>query len=521
MIQDSNSVPSNKIIEGIKELYRPNTSSIEKATLGQQLLITKDEGGLKKIQVLLSELRKSQLEQSFTFIIIDNKTNLKEEKQGNFSDVDTIFLKGFNTDDLLLLQKIQKSDEFQINLLDEIEEIIEKAGEGSRGGKVIGHTKSGKPVYEVRTAKHDKEYNSQDHNDAAYLHLDHATKLTKEGKREQAETHNELFDSHMSTSRHKKANEELDKESQTTTKSKQSQKIQKSESQTQDFFGTNVHQQQSLQKAHLLQSFQSENTPYDLLEKGGKRATIGEVRTWGNEKWVKHQDGWVHVHPKTGKATIEKPGGKRETASEEHIQHHKIHIDRKDRESLTKQGQKQAELMDEGYSEVDADRIANGKLNKETKKMDEVDDNLNYNELSKQILEDVYSPSLRDKILSTKEYKEAYDKQLKLEEDGDKEDGIAYTPTRGTLYQQRALHSILVDRVREKIKSTNNEKNLEELSEQKDKYSNIIFKEHGSIPSERKYLKTNEGKDAWDKYNYYTNEIAKRGKLKTQNLHND
>lgn len=41
-----------------------------------------------------------------------------------------------------------------------------------------------------------------------------------------------------------------------------------------------------------------------------------------------------------------------------------IYAERHDRESLTKQGQRQAELMDEGYSEVDADRIANGKLNK-------------------------------------------------------------------------------------------------------------------------------------------------------------
>ena len=49
------------------------------------------------------------------------------------------------------------------------------------------------------------------------------------------------------------------------------------------------------------------------------------------------------------------------SASEDHTKYYKEHIDRHDRESLTKQGQKQAELMGEEYSEVDADRIANGK----------------------------------------------------------------------------------------------------------------------------------------------------------------
>lgn len=122
-----------------------------------------------------------------------------------------------------------------------------------------------------------------------------------------------------------------------------------------------IKQHQDNLRKSLLRTYGSE----DSLEKGGKRATIGEVRTWSGEKWVKHQDGWIHVHPTTSKATLEKPGGKRETASEDHVKHYKEHFDRHGRESLTKQGQKQAELMEEGHSEVDADRIANGKLNKE------------------------------------------------------------------------------------------------------------------------------------------------------------
>lgn len=49
---------------------------------------------------------------------------------------------------------------------------LRKSGEGSRGGKILGHTRSGKPIY----AKHDdrkaaaKTYDAQDHKDASALH---------------------------------------------------------------------------------------------------------------------------------------------------------------------------------------------------------------------------------------------------------------------------------------------------------------------------------------------------------------
>lgn len=54
-------------------------------------------------------------------------------------------------------------------------ELIKGGGEGSRGGKVIGHTKSGKPIYEYinDSTHHDKRlktgngsYNVQDHKEA-------------------------------------------------------------------------------------------------------------------------------------------------------------------------------------------------------------------------------------------------------------------------------------------------------------------------------------------------------------------
>ena len=53
-----------------------------------------------------------------------------------------------------------------------VEEKVEliKGGEGSKGGKIIGHTRSGKAIYaESRHESHD-EFNGKDHADAANLH---------------------------------------------------------------------------------------------------------------------------------------------------------------------------------------------------------------------------------------------------------------------------------------------------------------------------------------------------------------
>lgn len=59
-----------------------------------------------------------------------------------------------------------------------------KAGEGSKGGHVIGHTKSGKPVYKGKNQASSKEYKdftSEDHADASHLHnqayAEHSNKI--------------------------------------------------------------------------------------------------------------------------------------------------------------------------------------------------------------------------------------------------------------------------------------------------------------------------------------------------------
>ena len=74
---------------------------------------------------------------------------------------------------------------------------------------------------------------------------------------------------------------------------------------------------------------QIEKSSLGFFEKG-KRAEVGEVRLWNGQRWVKHADGWIHIHETTGKGTLERPGGKRELASEDHIKHHKEHTSKVD-----------------------------------------------------------------------------------------------------------------------------------------------------------------------------------------------
>ena len=48
-----------------------------------------------------------------------------------------------------------------------------------------------------------------------------------------------------------------------------------------------------------------------------------------------------------------------------------------------------------------------------------------------------------------------------------------------------------------------------------------IIKEHGFIPSKREFLKTDKGREAWDKLQYHTHEIAKHGDLKITTTQTD
>ena len=67
------------------------------------------------------------------------------------------------------------------NKVDSIEKAMEiafeKGREGSRGGNIIGHTKSGKPVYEDKWAHEYSDFDKQDHEDAWKEHSNASSKI--------------------------------------------------------------------------------------------------------------------------------------------------------------------------------------------------------------------------------------------------------------------------------------------------------------------------------------------------------
>jgi hypothetical protein len=61
---------------------------------------------------------------------------------------------------------ILKSFGIEDDSIETLKNILEKA-EGSRGGKIIGHTRSGKPIYDSFNHPKHKDFNAHDHTDAA------------------------------------------------------------------------------------------------------------------------------------------------------------------------------------------------------------------------------------------------------------------------------------------------------------------------------------------------------------------
>lgn len=66
-----------------------------------------------------------------------------------------------------------------------IEDSLEKGGgEGSKGGHVIGHTKSGKPIY-ANSLHTSKDFTHEDHSDAMSAHMKEAKEHGEMGERHQ------------------------------------------------------------------------------------------------------------------------------------------------------------------------------------------------------------------------------------------------------------------------------------------------------------------------------------------------
>ena len=127
-----------------------------------------------------------------------------------------------------------------------------------------------------------------------------------------------------------------------------------------------------------------ENSVESLFEKG-KKAEIGEIRVYGGVQYVKHAEGWVYAK-KDGSHGIERPGGKRETAGEHHITHHKEHTSKKEEVNPNKKSEKdqsislREKLIKQGFSPEEAKKQVSGNEEK-------LDKDLSIHEDSKKIAE--------------------------------------------------------------------------------------------------------------------------------------
>ena len=77
-------------------------------------------------------------------------------------------IKPTQSENMNLMKSVTYSDN-RTGIVQVITNDLEKGGEGSRGGKIIGHTKSGKPIYDISMHPTHKLFSHQDHKDAAVL----------------------------------------------------------------------------------------------------------------------------------------------------------------------------------------------------------------------------------------------------------------------------------------------------------------------------------------------------------------
>lgn len=321
-----------KITEQLVKSY-----SGEESTTGAPkfLIIGHSDSGVAALTTILNALEKSQSGEALS-IFVDN--NIDESKHQIPSAIDSIVLKGFSVEQLEIIKSetegilvkdyipalidLIKSDDTvieekykkKIAALKERRdpEGIEKGGEGSRGGKVIGHTKSGKPIYDDSNHPSHKTFSNTDHKEARDLQIKRHT---------EEDTKNPESDEAYKIAVHVQNHHDWSGGFKTEDVEKETQGIKKSEELTPG----------EIERQRVTNNLQKAYTPIfedpDYLEKG-KKAEVGEIRTWGGIKYVKHQDGWVTFNQKTGKGSVYGSDGKKKMdAGEHHVNHFKEKTD--------------------------------------------------------------------------------------------------------------------------------------------------------------------------------------------------
>ena len=76
------------------------------------------------------------------------------------------------------------------------------SGEGSRGGKIIGHTSSGKPIYMNHNHPSHGNFTKEEHGQAAVKHRDQYRKTPSSKRTTEQWKHVEAFEHHQKLGAH-------------------------------------------------------------------------------------------------------------------------------------------------------------------------------------------------------------------------------------------------------------------------------------------------------------------------------
>jgi hypothetical protein len=220
----------------------------------------------------------------------------------------------------------------------DLDNIIEKAmkGEGSRGGKIIGHTKSGKPIYAGAHESH-KSFSKQDHLDAVSVNYkkEGETSLynTKKVYRQEAKWHqgeadnfvepksgsksssNKKFED-MSAEEHQEQSDNTNLDYQTRDKHRQAYYEKKGQGKSDQRTDMHIDKRQAMvdminkekeernkikksDESEIIRTGQLGSFKYELntIEKSSHtKAMIGDERTWDGKRYKKQVNGkWLQV----------------------------------------------------------------------------------------------------------------------------------------------------------------------------------------------------------------------------------
>lgn len=259
-----------KITEQLVKSY-----SGEESTTGAPkfIVIGHSLAGCTALTTILNALEKSQSEEALS-IFVDN--NIDESKHQVPSAIDSIVLKGFSVEQLLIIKEDTKG-KLEKSYIPELIDLI----------------KADDSVIE------------------------------------------EKYKKKIAALKERRDPEGIEKSDEEKKESKEFQGLE-DEGVVSDEDEDNVEKSEELtpgeiERQRVANNLQKAYTPIfedpDYLEKG-KKAEIGEIRTWGGVKYVKHQDGWVTFNQKTGKGSVYGSDGKKKMdAGEHHVNHFKEKTD--------------------------------------------------------------------------------------------------------------------------------------------------------------------------------------------------